>query len=265
MLGAIIGDIVGSRYEFDNRKTKEFELFESECQFTDDSVMTIAIAKALLDCNENYEDLSIIAIENMVYIGRKYPYCGYGYRFYDWILTDNHSPYNSFGNGSAMRVSCCGFVANSIDEVKELSRKVTEISHNHPEGIKGAEATAVSIYLARTGKTKEEIKQYICDNYYNIDFTLDEIRREYRFNETCQGSVPQALESFFESTSYEDTIKNAISLGGDSDTIGAIAGGIAEAYYGIPRELRDKALTYLDDDLKNIVFEFEKKYEPKII
>lgn len=265
MLGAIIGDIVGSRYEFDNRKTKEFELFEKQCQFTDDSVMTIAIAKALLDCNENYEDLSIIAIENMVCIGRKYPYCGYGYLFYDWICSENHVPYNSFGNGAAMRVSCCGFVGNSIDEVKELSKKVTEISHNHPEGIKGAEATAVSIYLARTGKTKEEIKQYICDNYYNIDFTLDEIRKEYEFNETCQGSVPQALESFFESTSYEDTIRNAISLGGDSDTIGAIAGGIAEAYYGIPKKLRDKALTYLDDDLKNIVFEFENKYEPKII
>ena len=264
MLGAIVGDIVGSRYEFNNIRTKNFELFAPNCMFTDDSVMTLAIAKSLLEYNNDYEKLKDITINNMVTIGRKYPRCGYGGHFYSWIMTENHKPYNSFGNGAAMRVSACGFVANSIEEVKKLSRAVTEISHNHPEGIKGAEATAVAIYLARMGKSIDLIKKYIVDNYYDIDFTLDEIRETYQFNEICQDTVPQALEAFFESENFEDAIRNAISIGGDSDTIGAITGGIAEAYYGIPMKIRVKAKTYLDMELLAILEEFEGKYEGKI-
>jgi len=260
MLGAIVGDVVGSIYEFDNIKTKEFELFNKYSTFTDDSVMTIAIAKSLLDCNGNYENLSNIAIDNMVSIGRIYDSCGYGSTFYKWINTDIHKPYNSFGNGSAMRVSPCGIVANSIEEVKDLSYKVTVISHNHEEGIKGAEAVAVAVYLAKIGKSKEEIKEYITNNYYDIDFKLDDIRDSYKFDVTCQGSVPQALEAFFESNSFEDTIRNAISIGGDSDTIAAIAGSIAGMYYGIPEEIKKKTLEYLTDDLKKIVLDFSNKY-----
>ena len=268
MLGAIIGDIVGSIYEFDEKeknKSKKFELFNPKCEFTDDSVMTIAIAKSLLDCEGNYKDLNFIVIENMKDFGRRYQYCGFGFRFYDWIKGNSTEPYNSFGNGAAMRVSPCGIVGKSIDEVKMLSKKVTEVTHNHPEGIKGAEATAIAVYLAKQGKSIKEIKKYICDNYYKIDFTLDEIRPTYEFDVTCQGSVPQALECFFESTSYEDTIRNAISLGGDTDTQAAIAGSIAEEYYGIPKTIRDKGILYLNDDLKDVVIKFENKYKPKII
>ena len=164
-----------------------------------------------------------------------------------------------------MRVSACGFVGKDLEEVKDLSKKVTEISHNHPEGLKGAEATAVAIYMAREGKSIEEIKDYITQNYYKIDFTLDEIRPTYRFNEICQDTVPQALEAFFESTSFEDAIRNAISIGGDSDTLAAITGGIAEAYYGIPKKIRDEGKSFLDDTLKFILEEFETKFPPKFI
>lgn len=163
-----------------------------------------------------------------------------------------------------MRISAVGFAAESLEETKRLSELVTNVSHNHPEGIKGAEATAVSIYMARNGKTKGEIKKYIIDNYYNIDFTLDEIRYTYKFNETCQDTVPQALEAFFESKNFEDAIRNAISIGGDSDTVAAICGGIAEAYYGVPESLRNKALKFLNKELTEILVEFEEKYIPKI-
>jgi len=264
MLGAIVGDIVGSRYEFNNIRTKDFELFAANCEFTDDSVMSLAIAKSLLEYNNDYESLKDITIKNMVEIGRKYPRCGYGGHFYSWIMTDNHEPYNSFGNGAAMRVSACGFVANSIEEAKKLSSIVTAVSHNHPEGIKGAEATAVAVYLARIGKPIEEIKRYIVENYYNVDFTLDVIRDTYQFNEICQDTVPQAMKAFFESNNFEDAIRNAISIGGDSDTIGAITGAVAEAYYGIPTDIREKAKTYLDEELLGILEEFEGKYEGKI-
>lgn len=264
MLGAIIGDIAGSRYEWNNIKSKDFELLNSmECFFTDDTVMTLAVAKSLLECNGNYNNLSAIATNNMVEIGRKYPDCGFGGNFYKWIMTDNHKPYNSFGNGSAMRVSACGIVGNDLEEVKMLSRKVTEISHNHPEGIKGAEAVACAVYLANSGKNILEIRDYIVKNYYNIDFKLDSIREHYSFDVSCQGSVPQALEAFFESSSFEDAIKNAVSIGGDSDTIAAITGAVAGAYYGISKELRKKALTFLDESLLKIFVEFENKYTPK--
>jgi type I restriction enzyme M protein len=257
MLGAVIGDIVGSRFEWKNCRKKEFEFFAKDCFFTDDSVMTLAVAKALLDSKGNYEKLSDRAVKTMQEVGRPYPDCGYGGMFMQWMYSDTPRPYNSFGNGAAMRVSACGFVAKSLEEAKELSRKVTEVTHGHPEGIKGAEATVSAIYLAREGKSIEEIFSYIKAYYYPLDFTIDSIRETYRFNETCQDTVPQAIEAFLESTSFEDAIRNAISVGGDSDTLAAITGGIAEAYYGIPENLRKKAKEYLDERLLKIVEDFE--------
>ena len=246
MLGAIIGDIAGSRFEFDNRRSKEFELFAPSCRPTDDSIMTIAVAQALMESGEDAEALSHCAVDWMQELGRRYPNCGFGGMFRRWIHSDDPAPYGSYGNGAAMRISPVGFYARSEDEVKRLSRAVTAISHDHPEGLKGAEATAMAIYLARTGMDKAQIRERIERDYYRIGFTLDEIRPTYRFNETCQNSVPQALEAFFESESFEDAIRNAISIGGDSDTIAAIAGGIAEAYYGIPEEIAKGAESYLE-------------------
>jgi len=265
MFGAIIGDIVGSRFEFNNIKTKEFELFTPECFFTDDSVMSLAIAKAIIESKGNYSNLSDTAIKYMQGIRRKYPTCGYGGYFYDWIFTDNPKPYNSYGNGAAMRVSACAWVVNTIDDVINLTEKITAISHNHKEGLLGAEATAVSIFMARQGKTISEIRKYVNDNYYKLNFTLDEIREKYCFNETCQNTVPQAITAFLESTSFEDSIRNAISIGGDSDTLTAITGSIAEAYYGIPNEIKEQALTYLDEPLKQVLLEFGVIYPPKIL
>ncbi len=260
MLGGIIGDIVGSRFEWNNHRNKEFDLFTTECFPTDDSIMTLSVAKAILESKEDFSDLSEKTENFMQKIGRNYPDCGYGGNFFYWIFSDNSKPYNSYGNGAAMRVSAVGFVANSLEEAKSLSRKVTEITHNHPEGIKGAEATAVAIYLAKIGKDISEIRDFITKNYYTLDFTLDEIRDTYEFNETSQNTVPQALQAFFESTNFEDAIRNAISIGGDSDTLAAICGGIAEAYYGIPDNIRKQAINFLDEDLLKILIEFENKY-----
>lgn len=256
MIGAIIGDIVGSRFEWNNIKSKDFDLFTAGCFFTDDSVMTIAVADALIRAKGNLEILSEYAVESMQLIGRPFPDCGYGGSFYHWMYIDNPKPYGSYGNGAAMRVSACGFVAKSLEEAKALSKAVTEVTHNHPEGIKGAEATAVAIYLARSGYSIDEIQQHISTKYYPMDFTLDEIRDTYEFNETCQDTVPQALKAFFESLDFEDAIRNAISIGGDSDTLAAITGGIAEAYYGVPQDIKNKALNYLDEDLLQIVNRF---------
>lgn len=262
MLGAIIGDIVGSRFEWNNNRSKEFEFLTYKCFPTDDSIMSLALAQAILVSKPDYSDLSKNAVECMQTVGRNYPDCGYGGRFYKWMFSDNPQPYNSFGNGAAMRVSAAGFAANGLDEAKLISRRITEVTHNHPEGIKGAEATAVAIYLARTGKSILEIRDYIDKNYYKINFTLDAIRDSYQFNETCQETVPQALEAFFESTSFEDAIRNAVSIGGDSDTIAAICGGVAEAYYGIPSDIRKHALTFLDKALLQLLVAFENKYPP---
>lgn len=264
MLGAIIGDIVGSRYEWNNIKTKEFDFLTYRCSVTDDSIMSLAIAKAIIDCNGDFKNLSKYAASSMQEVGRPYPECGYGGMFYKWMYTDDPKPYDSYGNGAAMRVSACGHAASTIEEAKQFSKKVTEVTHNHPEGIKGAEATAVSIFMAREGKNILTIRDYINDNYYPMDFTLDSIRDSYGFDVTCQGTVPQAIMAFLESTSFEDAIRNAVSLGGDSDTIAAITGGIAEAYYGIPNEIRKHALTYLDERLLKILVEFENIYQPKI-
>jgi len=279
MIGAIIGDIVGSRFEFNNHKSKDFELFTDACFVTDDSIMTLAVAKALHETDkvvsegqqstrrdaEYLDRLSENTIVAMQEIGRNYPDCGYGGSFGRWIFSKNPKPYGSYGNGAAMRISPVGVIAESVDEVKLLSRAVTAISHNHVEGLKGAEATAMAIYLARTGHSKDEIREYILDNYYEIDFTLDEIRASYRFDVTCQGTVPQAIQAFLEADSFEDAIRNAISIGGDSDTLAAITGSIAEAYYGVPDALVERALGYLDDWLLGIYEEwfrlqFNKSY-----
>ena len=252
MIGAIIGDIVGSRFEFNNWKRKDFQFFKQQCRPTDDSVMTLAVAAALLEAGEDAEALRASAIQWMQMLGRSYPRSGFGGRFYEWIFAENPQPYGSYGNGAAMRISPVGFYARSEDEVKRLSEIVTGVSHNHPESLKGAEAVAMAIYLARNGADKAAIRDRIARDYYQIDFTLDEIRPKYRFDVSCQGSVPQALEAFFEAESFEDAIRNAISIGGDSDTIAAIAGGIAEAFYGVPVATAWAAERFLDDALREI-------------
>lgn len=272
MIGAIIGDIVGSRFEFNNHRSKDFELFTDECFVTDDSIMTLAVAKAIMETCRTFESTVVTSgfsdefysllerntIRYMQEIGRKYPNCGYGSRFYQWIFSDNPRPYNSFGNGAAMRISPVGFVARSEEEAVKMAKVVTSVSHNHVEGVKGAEATVIAIFMARTGSSKEEIRNRITRNYYELDFTLDEIRDTYEFDETCQGTVPQAIEAFLESTSFDDAIRNAISIGGDSDTLAAITGGIAEAYYGVPTDMKEKALTYLDLLLRSIYDKWQK-------
>ena len=264
MLGAIIGDVVGSRHEFNNYLKKDFKLLTKQCTFTDDSVMTAAVADALLKCDGDWHGLAAQTVESMQRIGRRYPYCGYGSRFIGWMFTDDPQPYNSFGNGSAMRVSAVAWVAQSLEECRALARTVTVVSHNHPEGIKGAEATAVAVWMALHGAAKEEILTYFSRSYYPLGFTIDQIRPTYLHSESCQDTVPQALEAFAEGNDYEDVIRTAVSLGGDSDTIAAIAGAVAEAYYGIPEALREEVLThYLDACLAGVVNAFEAKYGKK--
>jgi ADP-ribosyl-[dinitrogen reductase] hydrolase len=192
-------------------------------------------------------------------IGRKYPDCGFGGMFRKWVFGDNPKPYNSFGNGAAMRISPCGFIAGTEEEAILLSRKVTEVTHNHPEGLKGAQAVSVAIFMARNGAAKNEIEERMEKDYYDLDFTLDGIREDYEFNETCQGTVPQAIVAFLESASFEDAVRNAVSIGGDSDTLAAITGSIAEAFYGVPSDLKSRALTYLDRELLDIYEEWENK------
>ena len=266
MIGAIIGDIVGSIYEFNNIKTKDFPFFSPDCEPTDDSIMTLAIAKSILEAAGDLEALSRQTVANMVWLGNRYPRAGYGGRFCQWLkkakYDPNPGPYNSFGNGSAMRVSPCGFAANTLEETLAMARVTAEVTHNHPEGIKGAQATSAAIFLAKSGAGMDEIKAHIAAHYYPLDFTLDEIRPAYAFSETCQGSVPQALEAFFESASFEDAIRNAVSIGGDSDTIAAITGGIAEAYWGVPDDIRKEAMQFLDASQKSLLTEFETQYPP---
>ena len=271
MIGAIIGDIVGSRFEFDNYRSKDFELFTEKCFATDDSVMTLAVAKAIMETDkikgspikgvccdsEHYSLLEKMTVKYMQEIGREYPNCGYGGMFRQWVFSSCPKPYNSFGNGAAMRISPVGFAARTEGEAIGLSKSVTGVTHNHPEGLKGAEAAAVAVFMARCGCTKVELREKIGGFYYPLDFTIDSIRETYRFNETCQGTVPQAIEAFLESSSFEDAIRTAISVGGDSDTLAAITGAIAEAYYGVPDELCKKALTYLDPELQVIYEEWE--------
>ncbi len=254
MIGAIAGDIIGSIYEFDQIKTKDFPLFDDRCTFTDDTVLTVAVADAILS-GGSY-------LDSIRRIGRKYPDSGYGGRFICWLLSDDYSPYNSWGNGSAMRVSPVGFAFSNEKDVLEQARKSAEITHNHPEGIKGAEATTLAVFLARTGSGKETIRARITDQFgYNLDRTVDDIRPSYRFNESCQETVPEAIVAFLDSDSYEDAIRNAVSLGGDSDTLACITGGIAEAFYGgVPDEITTRAKEILPPDLLKISKKFREKY-----
>lgn len=259
IIGTMVGDIVGSRFELNNCRKKDFIFFHPGCRVTDDTIMTLAVSKALIESNNNYDNLSTIAVNNMVEIGRKYQQCGFGRRFFDWIKTDNHEPYNSYGNGAAMRISPVGIVAKNKDELKDMSYKITSVSHNHPDGIKGAEAVAMMIYLIKEGLSKEELKDYFINNYYPIDFTIKELQKNYKFKISCSETVPQAVLAFLESINFEDAIRNAISIGGDSDTIGAICGAMAAQYYGIPNYIYDKSLEYLDDYQKELYNNFKEK------
>ena len=254
MIGAIFGDIVGSVYEFDNIKTKEFQLFTDKSKFTDDTVMTVAVADALMQFDKvsDLEAFKKVLIRTMHRYGKKYPRAGYGGQFRMWLRNEETEPYGSYGNGSAMRVSPVAWYASSLDEALSLAKASAEITHNHPEGVKGAVVTAGATYLARTGATMAEIKEFV-SGYYDMNFTLDEIRPSYYFNETCQHTVPQAIQAFFESISFEDAIRNGISIGGDSDTLCAICGAVAEAYYGMTEQEKAVAMSYLDEPKREVV------------
>jgi type I restriction enzyme M protein len=268
MLGAIYGDIAGSVYEFRNLKSKDAPLFIKGSRFTDDTVMTIAVADALMqtkDAAAHLDDFKNNLIASMHRHGKAHIRAGYGSRFLDWIFYGCTESYYSYGNGSAMRVSPVAWYAKTPEEAILLAKASAEVTHDHPEGIKGAEAVTAAIWLARQGESREAIRRHIEEHYYPLDFTLDDIRPGYRFDVSCQGSVPQAIEAFLESEDFEDAVRNAISLGGDSDTIGAMAGSIAEAFYGIPRTLRDKALEYLPAELNAVVKEFEASYSANIL
>lgn len=254
MLGAIVGDIVGSIYEFNNHRSKDFPLFSGGCDFTDDTVLTVAVADCLMNQGSYAE-----YIKNYT---RKYPNRGYGGRFAQWIRFESMEPYNSWGNGSAMRVSAVGFAFDDLEMVMQEAKRSSEVTHNHPEGIKGAQATALAIYMARQGQSKEQIKSAIAKSFsYDLDRTLDEIRPVYQFNESCQETVPEAVIAFLESTDFEDAIRNGISLGGDSDTLTCITGGIAEAFYGgVPQDIAEKALSYLPKAMREVVEKFRLRY-----
>lgn len=249
MLGAIIGDTVGSVYEFNNIRKKDFKLFGNNNFLTDDSIMTLAVAEML---KNNYQNDKIKIIETFKKWGRKYPKAGYGGHFFMWLFTEETEPYYSFGNGAAMRISPVAWYANSEEEVKEFSKKVTEVTHNHPEGLKGAEVTAMCIYYALIGKSKEFIKDYV-SQYYDIDFDYEDLRKNYWFNETCQDTVPQAIYCFLISKDFEDCLRTTISIGGDCDTTAAISCAIAEAYYGIPKKIKKQILTYLTKEMKEVL------------
>ena len=259
MYGAILGDIIGSPFEFDRGdKTKEFDLFTKGCDFTDDSVMTIAVGEALLAVGPEatVKEIEEAVVTNMQDWGKRYPYAGYGGRFRYWLRERNPKPYGSYGNGSAMRVSAAGGLYDSLERTREVARATANVTHNHPEGIKGAEATASAIYMARNESSKEEIKEYIeREFHYNLDRALDEIRPGYHMDETCQRTVPEAIIAFLESKDFEDAIRNAVSLGGDTDTLGAITGSIAEAFYGIPAVLIAECRSRIDEGLMTDIFD----------
>ena len=261
MYGAILGDIIGSPYEFDRgSKTKDFPLFSGYSEFTDDTVMTIAVADAFLPVQPDMEDevTRQRVIAKMQKFGRLYPHAGYGGRFRQWLRDRHPQPYNSWGNGSAMRVSSIGWMYKDLETVRRMARLSAEVTHNHPEGIKGAEATASAIFLARTGSTKTEIKAYIEENFhYNLSRTCDEIRPNYYHVESCQETVPEAITAFLEGESFEDVIRTAVSLGGDCDTLTCIAGSVAEAYYGVPEELKAECRKRLPEDLLEVLQRFD--------
>ena len=266
MLGAMLGDMIGSPYEFRPVRSTEFPLFREDSVFTDDTVMTAAVADAFLACMD--ESGTVTAdddtvrrelVRKMKEWGRRYPDAGYGGRFYRWLFSKTSLPYNSWGNGSAMRVSAAGWIADTIGETRRLAALSAEVTHNHPEGIKGAEAAASAVFLARTGKTKEEIRLYIEKEFgYDCARTIRAIRRNYMFEVSCQRSVPEAIIAFLEGDSYEQAVRLAVSLGGDSDTQACIAGSIAEAYYGIPQEIAEQGILRLPVSFRDVLERFEK-------
>ena len=260
MYGAILGDIIGSPYEFDRGgKTKKFPLFSAYSEFTDDTVMTIAVAEALLNSRDDEADEVIRkrVVDRMQQWGRRYPYAGYGTRFIWWLQDFDPKPYNSWGNGSAMRVSAAGWLYDEMDTVLRMAKLSAEVTHDHPEGIKGAQSIAAAILLARTGSTKAEIKSYITENFgYDLSRTCDEIRPGYYHVESCQETVSEAITAFLEGENFEDVIRTAVSLGGDCDTLTAIAGSIAEGFYGVPENLKRECENRLPADLRTVLRQF---------
>lgn len=258
MLGAVLGDIAGSIYERHPIKTTDFPLIQDGSTFTDDTVMTFAVAKSLIEADVQGDSaLKKALVQNMQALGQTYPNRGYGGYFSQWLRAENPKPYGSFGNGSAMRVSPVGWIASSVEEAAHLAKVTAEVTHDHPEGIKGAQAIAVCIVLARQGADKDTIRQTITDRFgYDVSRGLDAIRPDYQMDATCPGSVPEAITAFLEGRDYEDTIRLAISLGGDSDTLACMAGGIAEAAFGMPAVLREKAYAMLDDNLRRLACAF---------
>lgn len=263
MYGAILGDIIGEPYEFDDGdKSKDFPLFCEDPCFTDDSVMTIAICDGILKAGlDSKEDtMKAAMIISMQIWGHKYPYAGYGGMFYKWLTSQNPKPYNSYGNGSAMRVSSVGWLFKSLERTREVARWSAEVTHNHLEGIKGAESTATVIWMARNGKSKAQIKEYIEKEFkYDLSRTCDEIRTGYFHQSSCQKTVPEAITAFLEGNSFEDVIRTAVSLGGDCDTLTDIATGMAEAFYGLPPEMKEKCLEYTEEDMHEVMKAFDEK------
>ncbi len=263
MYGAILGDIIGQPYEFDGGpKSKQFPLFLEKPRFTDDSVMTIAVCegilKAGLEADENTMKSSMV--KSLQVWGHKYPHAGYGHMFGKWLANEDVMPYGSYGNGSAMRVSAAGFLFDSLERTREVARWSAEVTHNHPEGVKGAESTASVIWMARNGKSKDEIKSYIEKEFgYDLSRTCDQIRPEYYFQGSCQKTVPEAITTFLEGNDFEDVIRTAVSLGGDSDTLTCIAGGMAQALYGVPEELKEKCRSIITDEMRDVIDRFSIK------
>ena len=262
MFGAILGDIIGSRFEFTNRPIKrDFKLIKKESHFTDDSVMTLAIAEAFMNSRKDADEKEIKknVISYMQEFGNKYPYAGYGGRFIRWLSSKDPKPYQSWGNGSAMRVSSVAWLFHELSDVRHAAKLSAEVTHNHPEGIKGAEATASAIFLARTGHSKQEIKAYVEDEFgYVLNRTCDEIRPTYHHVETCMETVPEALTAFLEGASFEDVIRTAVSLGGDCDTLTAIAGSVAEGFYGVPQDLQEECYKRLPERLRATLRDFQE-------
>lgn len=260
MLGAMIGDIIGSVYEWNNWKDKRFKLFHPQCRMTDDSVMTAAVASALLSSDlTDLEQFKENLVAEMHRFGKAYPGLGYGPRFEKWLIQGDTKPYGSLANGSAMRVSPVAWVAETMEECLTLAKASAEVTHDHPEGIAGAQALAGAIFLAKMGERKETIRDFV-ENYYSLDFTLDGIREEYAFDVSCAGSVPQAIVAFLEATGYEDAIRNAVSIGGDSDTIACMTGAVAAAFYGIPKDIREEAGPFIDGEVRNVLDRFTRLY-----
>lgn len=256
MLGAIIGDTVGSIYEHNNHRSKDFPLFREHSTFTDDSVLTCATAAALLDDRE-FADI-------YREFGRRYPSAGYGALFIRWLVDESMGPYNSFGNGSAMRVSPVAWAFETADEVLAAAKASAEVTHNHAEGIKGAQATALAIFRARNGVSQKDVAAEIGERFgYDLSTPVDELRETYRFNATCQGTVPEAIRCYLEAEDFEDAIRNAISIGGDSDTLAAISGSIAEASFGIPEDIASDTISRLDEPLMAVLTRFTEKYIPE--